>query len=185
MTVALVIAIAGTGAAGVTSPSADRRAQGTDARVTAPEKCPSARKAVRFYQRRYTEHREKMGAEIGYEMRVGRNHPAVSCPRYLAQVWKRKAYAARMAFERWYERTYEKWRCIHEHEGSWTDDYAPYWGGLQMTYWFQRTYGREFLERWGTANRWPVWAQLLAAERAWRGDGGSFGQWGTAWRCGL
>jgi hypothetical protein len=53
-----------------------------------------------------------------------------------------------------------------------------------MTTWFQKTYGPEFYARWGTADRWPVWAQLEAAERAYRSDG-DYGQWGTAPECGL
>ena len=29
---------------------------------------------------------------------------------------------------------------------------------------FERRYGGEFVRRWGTADNWPVWAQLQAAE---------------------
>jgi hypothetical protein len=101
-----------------------------------------------------------------------------------AHVWQKRAHAARLEFERWFERTYEKWRCIHEREGAWNDDDPPYWGGLQMTRWFQRTYGPEFYARYGTADKWPIWAQLVAAERAWR-ECRCFRQWGTAEECGL
>lgn len=74
--------------------------------------------------------------------------------------------------------------CIHRYEGSWTDPAAPYWGGLQMDISFQSTYGPEFLARWGTADHWPVWAQLQAAERAVAVRG--FTPWpNTARYCGL
>lgn len=81
------------------------------------------------------------------------------------------------------------WSCIHRHEGSWNDHGAPYWGGLQMDYGFQMTYGREFLRRWGTADHWPVWAQIVAARRARDGYHGyrarGYSPWSTARRCGL
>src|SRR5207302_1578247 len=37
------------------------------------------------------------------------------------------------------------WLCIHQYEGSWTDDGAPYYGGLQMDLGFQARYGRSLL----------------------------------------
>jgi hypothetical protein len=76
--------------------------------------------------------------------------------------------------------------CIHEHEGATTANTGNgYYGGLQMDYGFQRTYGREFLARWGTADRWPVWAQVVAARRA-RDSGRGYGPWpNTARLCGL
>lgn len=85
-----------------------------------------------------------------------------------------------------YARLYEKWRCIHEHEGAWNANTGNgYYGGLQMTLAFQAAHGPSFLRRWGTANNWPVWAQLQAAEDAWNDDGQSYREWGTAGVCGL
>ena len=55
--------------------------------------------------------------------------------------------------------------CIHRWEGSWKDPNWPYWGGLQMDRNFMRAYGPRFYRRWGTANNWPVWAQLVAGVR--------------------
>jgi hypothetical protein len=73
---------------------------------------------------------------------------------------------------------------VHEHEASWTDGGAPYYGGLQMDRNFMAAYGRRYLRRWGTADRWPVWAQLLAAERGRRARG--WWPWpSTARMCGL
>jgi hypothetical protein len=112
-------------------------------------------------------------------------HRELSCPHYLARVWREKAHAARLEFERWFERTLRKWACIHEHEAPWNANTGNgYFGGLQMTRWFQRRYGPEFYRRYGTADRWPVFAQLIAAERAWR-ECRCFRQWGTAGMCGL
>ncbi|HVS78742.1 MAG TPA: hypothetical protein VHD84_00420, partial [Candidatus Saccharimonadales bacterium] len=50
----------------------------------------------------------------------------------------------------------------------------PYYGGWQMDLAFQSRYGSEFLKRWGTADKWPPWAQLLVAARAYR-SGRGFG----------
>ena len=162
------------------SPSDDPAKRATSSRS---EKCPAARRALRWYQRHEREWRVKMGAQ-GKPVKAAR--ATAECPRlrYLAQRWRDKARAARARFASWHDATYEKWLCIHEHEGAWNDDDPPYWGGLQFSDWFQRHYGPEFFARWGTADRWPVWSQLVAAERAWR-ECVCFRQWGTAWRCGL
>jgi hypothetical protein len=73
--------------------------------VSAPEKCPSAHKAVRYYRAREREWRSKMGARrITQPSRLG------ACPRHLAQVSKRKAAAARKAYENWHAYHYE-WRA--------------------------------------------------------------------------
>ncbi len=99
--------------------------------------------------------------------------------------WLRRRKAVRRArplwktLERW-----EAWMCIHRHEGAWNDPDSPYWGGLQMNRGFMRTYGAEFLRRYGTADRWPPAVQVAVAERAHRTRG--FGPWpNTARRCGL
>lgn len=63
----------------------------------------------------------------------------------------------------------EKYSCIHRGEGGWHDEGLPQMGGLQFDPEFQLDYGSEFVRRWGDAGHWPVWAQLLAAERAFRG----------------
>lgn len=148
--------------------------------MTAPVKC-SAHRAVRFYGRRANEWRAKMGAPA---LRLPAER-LTGCPRYLAHVYRQRARIARKAYGLWFTALYEKWRCIHEHEGAWNANTGNgYYGGLQMTTWFQQTYGPEFWRRWGTANNWPVWAQLRAAERAYQSDG-DYGQWGTAPRCGL
>lgn len=82
--------------------------------------------------------------------------------------------------------------CIHHYEGSWTDPNPPYWGGLQMDLSFQAAYGwvelhgtRIYFNRiWGTADHWPVWAQLQAGINAYQVRG--WNPWpNTARDCGL
>jgi resuscitation-promoting factor RpfA len=62
--------------------------------------------------------------------------------------------------------------CIHRYEGAWNANTGNgYYGGLQMNYDFMRSYGKRFLYRWGTANRWPVWAQLQAGRNGFHARG--------------
>jgi hypothetical protein len=76
--------------------------------------------------------------------------------------------------------------CIHRYEGAWNANTGNgYYGGLQMDIPFQSRYGSDFLRRWGTADQWPVWAQIQAAVRAYQ-SGRGFGPWpNTARACGL
>ena len=82
--------------------------------------------------------------------------------------------------------------CIHTYEGAWDDPDSPYWGGLQMDLSFQSTYGWlragdhkwYFSERWGTADNWPIWAQVVAGIHGYFSRGWS--PWpNTAHSCGL
>jgi hypothetical protein len=81
---------------------------------------------------------------------------------------------------------YDSFMCIHHYEGAWNSNTGNgYYGGLQMDLTFQSLYGAEFLNRWGTADNWPVWAQLQSAVRAYQ-SGRGFGPWpNTARACGL
>lgn len=75
--------------------------------------------------------------------------------------------------------------CIHHYEGAWNDPNKPYWGGLQMDMPFQRTYGKEYLRAFGTADHWPPGIQIAVAIKAYL-SGRGFGPWpNTARRCGL
>jgi hypothetical protein len=75
--------------------------------------------------------------------------------------------------------------CIHSHEGAWNSDTGNgYYGGLQMDYNFMEAYGGSFLRRWGTADNWPVWAQMQAGRLGYYARG--WYPWpNTAWLCGL
>ena len=76
--------------------------------------------------------------------------------------------------------------CIHHYEGAWNSNTGNgYYGGLQMDVAFQSLYGSEFLHRWGTADRWPVWAQIETAARAYRSGRGFYPWPNTARACGL
>ncbi|HVU78481.1 MAG TPA: hypothetical protein VHC67_12920 [Gaiellaceae bacterium] len=76
--------------------------------------------------------------------------------------------------------------CIHRYEGAWDANTGNgYYGGLQMDVAFQSRYGAPYLERWGTADHWPAWAQLQAAVRAYRAGRGFYPWPNTARACGL
>jgi hypothetical protein len=80
----------------------------------------------------------------------------------------------------------DSFMCIHRYEGSWTANTGNgYYGGLQMDLTFQGHYGAEFLRLWGTADKWPVWAQLQAAARAYQSGRGFYPWPNTARACGL
>ncbi len=80
----------------------------------------------------------------------------------------------------------EAFLCIHGYEGAWTSNTGNgYYGGLQMDWSFMRMYGSEFVRQWGSADNWPVAAQLTAAARA-HASGRGFTPWpNTARACGL
>lgn len=161
--------------------SADERSESTG-RVT--RRACTARRGLAFYRSRLAYWAHKMGAPRTKASSRSFAQKQLACPRYLAALWRRQARAARREYERWFERTYEKYACIHRLEGAWYDADPPHYGGLQFDDSFQRTYGPEFFRRWGHAGKWPVWAQLVAAERAYRTRG--FGPWpNTARACGL
>lgn len=64
--------------------------------------------------------------------------------------------------------------CIHSHEGYWNDPNSSgygYYGGFQMNYDFMKAYGGAFLRRWGTADHWPIWAQIQAAMNGYQARG--------------
>ena len=75
-------------------------ARNEGARVSVSRACPSAKKAVRFYARRINDRLVKMGAALS---RDADRTPSSGgrCPRYLAHVLQRKAYATRKKHEKW------------------------------------------------------------------------------------
>jgi hypothetical protein len=76
--------------------------------------------------------------------------------------------------------------CIHHYEGAWNANTGNgYYGGLQMDMSFMRMYAGDYLNRWGTADRWPAWAQLEVAERAYNAGRGFWPWPNTARDCGL
>lgn len=98
------------------------------------------------------------------------------------RLWIGRSHAARVRAQ--HPPHLRDWLCIHRFEGSWTDSGSPYWGGLQMSLGFQRSYGRWLYEHKGTADHWTPLEQIWTAERAL----GSRGFWpwpNTAHFCGL
>lgn len=163
------------GASGGTEPSPDPSPQAHAAR------CPGARAGLDFYRSAWTRWHRQTGASVAKP--AGRPRWCGHARR-LAAHWRVRSLEARHRFEGWLARTYRKWECVHLREARWTDDGAPYYGGLQFDSSFERAYGRHFLARWGHAGNWPVWAQLVAAERGHRDRGWS--PWpNTARACGL
>jgi hypothetical protein len=144
--------------------------------------CPDARKGYRFYSERIQDWQARHDKEVSAYQARPRGCRAIY---RTAVALQRQARAERREYEAWFERTYAKWRCIHRGEGAWNSNTGNgYYGGLQMDVSFYSTYGPEFTRRWGHAGNWPVWAQLLAAERAYASRG--FYPWpNTARNCGL
>lgn len=108
--------------------------------------------------------------------------PSLAALRQLARRWRQRAHRA------WWQANHppelRDWLCIHRYEGSWADSGAPYWGGLQMDYGFQQSYGGWLLRHKGTADHWSPLEQIWVAVRASHSRG--FSPWpNTARDCGL
>ena len=73
---------------------------------------------------------------------------------------------------------YSLWMCVHAQERTaWNDNYAPYWGGLQMGSWFISTYAHPP----GYPHQWTPLQQMWVAENAYKRERFShswlWGQW--------
>jgi hypothetical protein len=155
--------------------------------IDRPEK--SRRKTTTFYARKI----QKLRAETWHWQRVIGIEPsrvqvrtlaAVSVERMreLEALWRQRL--ARASQHAHNPPQLSAWLCIHSYEGSWSDSGAPYWGGLQMSYAFQQTYGARLLRQKGTADHWSPLEQIWTAVRAHRERG--FTPWpNTARFCGL
>lgn len=125
----------------------------------------------------------QLGKPLSPTSYAAERSPSLRFRKWAWRLWMRRAEfhcnAARQAGD------IRAWLCIHRHEASWTDDGAPYWGGLQMDYGFQATYGAALLRLKGTANNWTPLEQMIVAERA-RRSGRGYYPWPNAARlCGL
>jgi hypothetical protein len=178
---ALLVACAGVFTITALSAAAGTRAAGTSS--------GTRQRAVAFYTQRITSYRLEtwywqrvMGVRRTHVRARGLSSHSVQELQHLAAVWRRNLrVAARHAHD---PPNLQAWLCIHRHEGSWVDDGAPYYGGLQMDISFQRAYGSWLLRRKGTANHWTPLEQIWTAEKARRSRG--FYPWpNTARSCGL
>lgn len=167
-------------------------AHSTDAKaMTAATACPGHVKAVYFYRGTTRDWQRKMKLQPS---RSNFNASTVHSCRYtiwVARHWQKKSWSLRRKYPAWVAAqipkvNYNKWECIHGYEGAWNSNTGNgYYGGLQMDWGFMRTYGSEFIARWGSADNWPVWAQITAAERAYS-SGRGYTPWpNTARACGL
>jgi len=108
--------------------------------------------------------------------------------RAILDSWRRKALARKRQV--YNLPRLSAWLCIHRYERHPQQGWATrtgngFFGGLQMTVAFQRTYGRELFQRKGTADNWAPIEQIWVAERAYR-SGRGFTPWpNTARVCGL
>ena len=186
---AALVSTAATSAPALPTTSTESEAADTKSASRAGH-CRHARSAVPFYRRITWTMQERFLDDLANRTPIVRGK---SChwARYAADEWVARSKNATHGYTRYLQalrsqahRLYEKWRCIHEHEGAWNANTGNgYYGGLQMDWSFMRAYGPEFLDRWGTADKWPVAAQLTAAERAYAVSG--FGPWpNTSVMCG-
>jgi hypothetical protein len=118
----------------------------------------------------------------------------IAIKRRLARDWLQRRLGARVRelralHRRFHEAPtrpphYAEWLCIHGYEGSWTDDGAPYYGGLQFSHsTWERNGGHRYASE---ANGATPTQQMWIAENAWAESGGTFSQWPlTARYCGL
>lgn len=99
-------------------------------------------------------------------VRWDRTHPAARARhRALEREREEREFAQRRA---------DMWNTVASCEsgGNWGISTGNgYYGGLQMDVTFQRSHGGEFYARWGTANNWPAWAQMAAANDAYETRG--------------
>lgn len=170
------------------------------ASVSAAKACPGVVQGVYYYrgQTRLWERKlERSPSKSNFNATVVR-----SCKYtvWVAHKWQRKAHRTRRQYQAYlvYQQRHQQqqqqaqgaltsdWACIHGYEGAWNSNTGNgYYGGLQMDMGFQSTYGLDFMRQWGTANNWPVWAQVTAANRA-KNSGRGYGPWpNTARACGL
>jgi len=159
-----------------------RDAQASGQRVRS---CPDAVRGLSFYRARAAHWKARAGAPFPRRFPAANPQRVCAHTRRAAEVWRTRSRRARREAEQLFDVLYSRFRCVHEHEGSWIANTGNgYQGGLQMDASFQAAYGSEYVDRWGGAHRWPVWAQLIAAERARRVRGWT--PWpNTARTCGL
>jgi hypothetical protein len=146
----------------------------------------AARHAVVFYRSVTWRWQARMDATRTNSSRSERHTASLAYLHWLSRHWRSRARTARSRYELWFSSTYTKWACVHRGEGAWNSNTGNgYYGGLQMDLSFQRSYGAEFMGRFGTADRWPVYAQLIAGERAQKAGRGWYPWPQTARACGL
>lgn len=172
-----------------------------DGGVRGGQACKAVINEIKFYRQLTWQWQDARGARHTKVSKM--KYPSCEYARWVAQIWIERAHDESLKVKdmirnktrelRSLQSAVEEqsqgeitsdWACIHSYEGDWDDSGYPYWGGLQFDMDFQRAYGPEFLARWGTADNWPPWAQVVAANRAKASRG--YSPWpNTARMCGL
>jgi hypothetical protein len=127
----------------------------------------SLRRDIRGARRTAVRRARALGRDL-HPRRPERGSNDVRDLRRLREYWRSRARALGSRIERTSTAaTTGALVCIHRYEGAWNANTGNgYYGGLQMDLAFQQAYGPEFLATYGTADRWPAWAQLAAGTRA-------------------
>lgn len=154
--------------------------------------CPGHVAGVKFYRSVTWNRQDQLGTTRTRSDFYPRRIQSCRYTVWVAHLWVKRAKSSKRALEEMLKAQRAQgaltndWACIHRYEGAWNANTGNgYFGGLQMDLAFQGLYGAEFLKRWGTADRWPIWAQVTAANRAKR-SGRGYGPWpNTARACGL
>lgn len=162
--------------------------------VAVTKACPGHVKGIYFY-RNYTRHWEhKLGRTPSKSNFNASKIHSCKYVMWVAKHWHHRAVQTRIQYKQYLKRQREiseKWlvnafACIHHYEGAWDANTGNgYYGGLQMDLAFQGLYGADFMRRWGTADNWPIWAQLQAAIRAYQSGRGFYPWPNTARACSL
>lgn len=120
---------------------------------------------------------------IKYHHRAEHTH-SLAFRAWILDLWKARASRAYDAYQLAGLLT-QPWACIHHYEGPWNANTGNgYYGGLQMDVTFQLGYNPRAYAHYGTADRWPIRDQIVAARRAFRTRG--YTPWpNTARMCGL
>lgn len=142
--------------------------------------CKSARRALAYYRIRYT---TWLGMrDVRVTVRVGQPR-GCGYVRWLIEVWRTRAYHARLGYQAHLRRERERarmlamlgdqeaWECIHSKERGadrWqTNTGNGYYGGLQMDVDFQKAHGMDMLVKYGNyAHAWSREEQIMVAQRA-------------------
>ncbi len=137
---------------------------------------------LRHYQRQTWYWQRLMGVRETRGSRRVLAATAVADAKRAVALWRARSLTARRRAQ--HPPHLRDWLCIHRYEAAWNDTGPPYWGGLQMSLWFQERYGWWLYHAKGTADHWTPLEQIWTAERALHSSG--FWPWpSTARICGL
>lgn len=98
LTAVIAFSVSGSAPGGAGTPSGDSGAQRTAARVAGAETCKSARTGLAWYRGRYLDWRKQQGFRA---LTISVKPRSCKQARYLANVARTRALAARRAYERW------------------------------------------------------------------------------------